>query len=212
MKAERWSCSIRSRRRLSRLGASASAALFAASLALDPAAAQYPNPNPAASPESPTPGVSLGRPRFSADAVIQPGAGGNPEVRIDYRIARSELLFERSTSGYRAAYSILVIFKKGDREVAGDTFTRELRVARYAETTSRGNDLIDHVTFHIPEGKYHIVIALTDLTAERTSDAGLEIEVPGASAGQIWFTDLSFGTLIADSTRADPAGAWALGA
>ena len=208
MKAARWSCSIKKRGGFSRSGAAISAVLLAASLAIDSAEAQYPNPNPAASPESPPPGVSFSRPRFSADAVIQPGEGGIPEVRIDYRIARSELLFERSTAGYRAGYSVLVIFKtaKGEREVAGDTFTRELRVARYAETTSRGNDVIDHVTFRIPEGRYHIVVALTDLTAERTSEAALEIEVPGVSAGQIWFTDLSFGTSGTDSGGVHSSG------
>ena len=204
MKAARWSCSIRLPRFRSsppRLPAAAAAAVVATSLLTGAVAAQYPNPNPAATPEVATPGVSTDRPHFSADAVIQPGEGGAPEVRIDYRIARSELLFERSTAGYRAGYSILVIFRseKGGREVAGDTFTRELRVSRYADTTSRGTDLIDHVTFRVPEGRYRIIVALTDLTAERTSSAELEIEVPGVSAGQIWFTDLSFGTMGQDS-------------
>ena len=209
MKVVHWSCSIRSlrfRRCPPWVCAAAALAATAASVWVAVALAQYPNPNPAAAPEAATPGVSLDRPRFSADAVIQPGEGGAPEVRIDYRIARSELLFERSSAGYRAGYSILVIFRseKNDREVAGDTFTRDLRVARYAETTSRGADLIDHVTFRIPEGRYQVIVALTDLTAERTSSANLEIEVPGVSAGQIWFTDLSFGTVRPDSS---PGGA-----
>ena len=202
MKAARWSCSIRRSRVRLLLRALAALALAAVSIP-EPARAQYPNPNPGAPAESAPPGASLTRPRFSADAVIQPGDKGAPEVRIDYRLPRSELLFERTTAGYKAGYSILVIFTntKSHKEVAGDTFTRDLRVARYSETTSRGEDLIDHVTFRLPEGKYRIDVALTDLTAERTSSANLEIEVPGVPAGQIWFTDLSFGTVSVDSLR-----------
>jgi len=167
-----------------------------------PAEAQYPTPVPAAPPEAPSPGISTSRPRFSADAIVQPGEMGVPEVRIDYRLARSEILFERSPSGYRAAYEIRAIFRvdKGKREVAGDASIRELRVARYSETQTQGNDIVDHITFRIPPGRYEVEVLVTDLNAECTSSTTIPIEVPGAEAGQIWLTDLFFGTLAVDST------------
>jgi GWxTD domain-containing protein len=154
----------------------------------------------------PVPGISLDRPRFSTDAAIQPGAGGAPEVRIDYRLARSELLFQRTPDGYRAAYEIRAIFYHDDKDklIAGDSFTRELRVARYAETVMQGTDIIDQVSFRVPAGKYKIQVDLTDLTAERTSSTTFEFEVPDAPAGPIWFTDLTLGTLRPDSLRREP--------
>jgi len=162
--------------------------------------AQYPSPVPAAPPEAPTPGISTSRPRFSADATVQPGDTGEPEVRIDYRLARSELLFERTASGYRAAYEMRVIFvsEKGKKEVAGDAHTRELRVARYAETQAIGTDISDHLAFQVPPGKYRIAVYLTDLNAERPSSTTIPVEVPGVVAGKLWLTDLYLGTV--DST------------
>jgi hypothetical protein len=166
------------------------------------ALAQYPTPVLAAPPEAPSPGISTTRPRFSADATVQPGETGAPEVRIDYRLARSELLFERSASGYHAAYEMRAIFvsEKGKREVAGDAHTRELRVARYAETQVIGNDIADHLTFAVPPAKYRIQVLLTDLNAERTSSTEIPIEVPGVAVGQLWLTDLYLGTVEKDST------------
>jgi hypothetical protein len=67
--------------------------------------AQYPNPSPPTQPETPVPGTSQGRPRFSVDGTVEPG-GGVPRVRLDYRLARSELLFERRPTGYHAAYEV----------------------------------------------------------------------------------------------------------
>jgi GWxTD domain-containing protein len=140
------------------------------------------------------------------DATIQPGEGGAPEVRLDYRLPRAELLFERGPDGYRAAYEVRVIFyrSKGGRQVTGDTFQRELRAPSYSATRSSGQDIVDHVTFRVAPGKYVIEVALTDLIAERTSGTAVELEVPSAPQGQIWITDLSLGTL--SSRAADSAG------
>jgi GWxTD domain-containing protein len=167
--------------------------------------AQYPNPNPPTQADAPSPGVSLSRPRFSADATIQPGNSGAPEVRVDYRFARSELLFERRLGGYHASYELRVIFiaEKGRRQVAGDAFSRELQVSRYADTNVLGEDIFDHISFQLPPGKYQAEIHLTDLLAERTSVTSVSVEVPGV-AGEIWLTDLSLGIARADSSR-EPA-------
>lgn len=151
----------------------------------------------------PVPGISLSRPRFSADAAIQPGTGGAPEVRIDYRVGRSELLFQRTPDGYRAGYEIRVIFYKDPKQkpVAGDSFTRDLKVSAYSETVMQGVDIIDHVTFRVPPGKYNLQVDLTDLNAENTSSTSFEFEVPNAPAGPVWFTDLTLGTFRPDSLR-----------
>ena len=151
----------------------------------------------------PVPGISHSRPRFSTDAAIQPGTGGAPEVRIDYRLARSELLFQRSPDGYRAAYEIRVIFYKDPKQkpVAGDSYTRDLKVGSYPETVMQGVDLIDHVTFRVPAGEYLIQVDLTDLNAENTSSTSFEFEVPNAPAGPIWFTDLTLGTFRPDTLQ-----------
>jgi len=181
-------------------------ALVAALLVPVSASAQYPNPGPASQPDMPVPGISLSRPRFSTDAAIQPGAGGAPEVRIDYRLARSELLFQRTADGYHAAYEILVIFYRDnkDKVTAGDSFTRDLKVSRYAETVMQGVDIIDQVTFRVPPAKYTIQVDITDLTAERTSSTSFEFQVPNAPAGPIWFTDISLGTARVDSLGVAP--------
>jgi GWxTD domain-containing protein len=163
------------------------------------AMAQYPSAAPTAPPSAPSPGISLARPRFSADAIVQPGESGTPEVRIDYRLARNELLFERGPSGYRAAFEIRAIFHKGKQEIAGDAATRELRVERYSETQTVGNDIIDHITFRIPPGKYEATVFLTDLNAECTSSTDIPIEVPSVEVGKLWLTDLVFGTLGGDA-------------
>src|SRR5467141_2055220 len=70
------------------------------------ARAQYQNPGSPSQPEAPTPGTSPDRPRFSVDATLQLGETGQPTVRLDYRMSRSELLFEKRTppAGYHAAY------------------------------------------------------------------------------------------------------------
>ena len=167
-----------------------------------PSGAQYPNPGPASQPEGPVPGISMTRPRFSTDATIQPGVNGATEVRIDYRLGRTELLFERSPDGYNASYEIRVSFYQKKKLIAGDETVRDLKVARYAETIVRGEDLLDHVSFKVPPGKYRIQVDLTDLKAERTSSTEFEFEVPAAPAGPIWFTDLSLGMFAVDSTSA----------
>ena len=152
--------------------------------------------------EIPVPGISPTRPRFSVDAAIQPGVGGAPEVRLDYRLARTELLFERGPSGYRAAYEIRVIFsrsKRGNHET-GDIFQRELKVSTYGDTRTTGQDIVDHVEFRVAPGKYEVEVALTDLVAEKISGTSFDFTVPAQPAGQIWFTDLSLGTVADRST------------
>lgn len=181
-------------------------------LAAGSASAQYSTGDLGAG-EIPVPGISATRPRFSVDAAIQPGEGGAPEVRLDYRLARTELLFERGPHGYRAAYEVRVIFSrsKRGREEVGDLFQRELKVGTYAETRIMGQDIIDHVAFRVPPGKYVVDVAVTDLVAERISGTSFDFTVPSQPSGQLWFTDLSLGTLAgraADSadvrSRLDP--------
>lgn len=182
-------------RRLRRAVAPIAAGLLAAILAM-PARAQYPNPSPPSQPDAPVPGTSQGRPRFSVDASIEPGDQGAPEVRLDYRLARWELLFQRGEGGYRAAYEIRIVFRraKGGLQAAGDVFQRELHVATYAETRSRGDDVVDHVSLTAPPGKYDVDVTLRDLVAERESGTVLSVEVPAASDARLWFSDLSLGT------------------
>jgi len=180
--------------------------LAAAAAALVPgASAQYPNPAPPTQPETPVPGTSQERPRFSVDATVEPGPGV-PLVRLDYRMARSELLFERRSSGYHAAYEVRVVFTrdKGDRQVAGDVFVREVNVKTYAETRPIGGDIIDHVELPVPPNKYHVAVVVRDLMAERPSGTRIEVEVPAQAAGPIWFSDLSFGTVKRTVDPADP--------
>lgn len=169
--------------------------------------AQYDVGDGSGTGEIPVPGISPTRPRFSVDAAIQPGEGGAPEVRLDYRLARTELLFERGPSGYRAAYEIRVIFsrsKRGNHET-GDVFQRELKVATYGDTRTMGQDIVDHVAFRMAPGKYVVDVAVTDLVAERISGTSFDFTVPAQPAGQLWFTDLSLGTISDRSANAaDP--------
>ena len=177
--------------------------LGASSLPGGIARAQYQNPGSPSQPEAATPGTSPDRPRFSVDATLQLGESGQPTVRLDYRMSRSELLFERTPpAGYRAAYEVRVIFfrQKGDRQVTGDTYTRELRAQSYAETHQRGEDIADHLDFPLPAAKYRVAVTVTDLVAERASSTAVPIEVPVAPPGLVWFSDLTLGT-------ADPASA-----
>jgi GWxTD domain-containing protein len=161
-----------------------------------PARAQYPTAPPTTVYEQPpAPGTSATRPRFAVDATLQPGDGG-ADVRVDYRLAREELLFERTPGGYRAAYEVRVIFlkAKGGAQVTGDVFQKSLRVATYADTRLRGADLIDHVALRAPAGKYRVQVVIADLLAERASGAELPFEIPAAAQQAIWFSDLSLGT------------------
>jgi len=162
------------------------------------ARAQYPTAAPPSAPsaEVPVPGASATRPHFAIDAAVQPGPKGTPEVRIDYRFPRSELLFERTAKGFHAAYEIRVSFY-GDKKklLAGDEFTRDLRVDHYSETTERGVDIVDQATFQVNPHKYTIQVDLTDLVAERTSTTSMDFDVPAIPVGQIWFTDLTLGTV-----------------
>jgi GWxTD domain-containing protein len=170
--------------------------------------AQYPNPAPPTQPGTPVPGTSQDRPRFSVDATVEPGPG-TPIVRLDYRLARSELLFERKPPGYHAAYEVRVVFTldKGDRQVTGEVFVRELNVRTYAETRPIGGDIIDHVELAVPPGKYDVTVVIRDLVAERPSGTRIEIEVPAQAAGPIWFSDLSFGTVKRPVDPANPRAA-----
>jgi GWxTD domain-containing protein len=173
------------------------------------AAAQYPNPSPPTQPETPVPGTSPDRPRFSVDGTVEPG-GGVPIVRLDYRLARAELLFERRMGGYHAAYEVSVVFykEKGGRQVTGDTFVRELDVKTYAETRPIGNDVIDHVELSAPPDRYDVQVVIRDLVAERSSGTRIALEVPKQAAGPIWFTDLSFGNVKRGTAQAsDPRAA-----
>ena len=160
--------------------------------------AQYQNPGPPTEQEAPAPGTSPDRPRFSVDATLQLGESGQPTIRLDYRMSRSELLFERTPpAGYHAAYEVRVIFfrEKKERQVAGDTYTRELRATSYAETKQRGEDITDHLEFTMPPARYRIQVAITDLVAERTSATAIPFEVPSGSPGLVWFSDLTPGTV-----------------
>ena len=167
--------------------------------------AQYGNPGmPGGS--DPVPGTSIGRPRFAIDAALQPGDGAS-EVRIDYRMGRDELLFERTGGGYSAAYEVRVIFykAKGGGQVTGDAFEKSLRVKNYAETRLRGADIIDHVSMRVPPGKYKVQVVITDLVADRMSGAEIPFEVQEGAQSPIWFSDLSLGTVTDSSgTGGDP--------
>lgn len=184
------------------------AAVLLAALALAPAPvlpglapsrawAQYPNPSPPTTPETPVPGTSGDRPRFSVDGTVEPGDGGVPLVRLDYRLARAELLFERRPGGYHASYEVSVVFykEKGGRQVTGDTFVRDIDVKTYAETRPIGNDIIDHVDLPAPPDKYEVQVVIRDLVAERASGTRIDLEVQKQAAGPIGFTDLSFGNV-----------------
>jgi GWxTD domain-containing protein len=176
-------------------------------LAFGVARAQYQNPGTPTQPEAPTPGTSPDRPRFSVDATLQMGESGKPTVRLDYRMSRSELLFERTPpAGYHAAYEVRVIFlrEKGERQVTGDTYTRELHAQSYAETRQRGEDIADHVDFELPPAKYRVQVAMTDLVAERTSVTAVPVEVPAAPPGLVWFSDLTLG--LVDPQGSSPGG------
>jgi len=158
---------------------------------------------------SPAPGTSAIRPRFAVDATVQLGEEGKPFVRLDYRLSRSELLFERTPpAGYRAAYQVTVIFytAKGKRQVTGDTYGRELRVASYNEARIRGEDLLDHLDFQVAPGKYQIQVTVTDLVAEKTSGTSVLLEVPSGPTGLMWFSDVTLGTIAARGARPDSAG------
>jgi GWxTD domain-containing protein len=178
-------------------GASLALLFWASCLWSGPVAAQYQNPGSPSQPEAPAPGTSLDRPRFSVDATLQIGASGKPTVRLDYRMSRSELLFERTPpAGYHAAYEVRVIFyrEKGDRQLTGDTYTRELNVPTYSATRQRGEDIADHLDFQVPPGKYRVQVAITDLVAERISGTAVPVEVPSEPPGLVWFSDLTLGT------------------
>ncbi len=182
-----------------RPGFAAVAALLAAvCLTGGIARGQYQNPGSPSEPEAQTPGTSPDRPRFSVDATLQMGETGRPTVRLDYRMSRSELLFERTPpAGYRAAYEVRVIFlrAKGNRQVTGDTYTRELRALSYGETRQRGEDIADHIDFQVPPEKYRVEVTVTDLVAERASVTSVPIEVPSAPPGLVWFSDLTLGVV-----------------
>jgi len=177
-------------------GVLAAVAFLCLLLGAGEARAQYANPGLSVPEAAPTPGTSATRPRFAVDATLQPGEGG-ANVRVDYRMERDELLFERTGDGYRAAYEIRVIFNKskGGAQVTGDVFERNLRVRTYAETRLRGADVIDHVSLQVPPGKYRVQVVITDLTAERSSGTEIPFEVLAAAQNLVWFTDLSLGTL-----------------
>ena len=179
--------------------------LLLGAIAPDIGCAQYSSQGPAGPEGASPPGVSVGRPRFAVDAALQPGEG-TAEVRIDYRMGRDELLFERTGGGYRAAYEVRVIFyrAKGGDQVTGDTFQKSLRVKRYADTRLRGADIIDHVSMKAPPGKYKVQVVITDLNADRMSGTEIPFEVLEAAQSQIWFSDLSLGT-VADSSKAGAA-------
>ena len=196
--ADRWA------RRAPRLVALAAAAT---ALAAGAAFAQYAAGDGSGVGEIPVPGISPTRPRFSVDAAIQPGEGGAPEVRLDYRLARTELLFERGPSGYRSAYEVRVIFSRSKRghQETGDLFQRELKVPTYVETRTVGQDIVDHVSFRVAPGKYVVEVAITDLVAERISGTSFDFTVPAQPAGQLWFTDISLGTLAVRSTDSTDA-------
>ena len=83
--------------------------------------------------------------RLARKILNQMGENGKPTVRLDYRMSRSELLFERTPpAGYHAAYEVRVIFlrDKGERQVTGDTYTRELHAQTYAETHLRWTAIV----------------------------------------------------------------------
>lgn len=168
-----------------------------------PALAQYPGPA-GSGPRPQTPGTSSERPRFSVDATVQPGPGGVPEVRVDYRMNRTELLFQRGPTGYGASYEVTVVFynAKGGHQVAGDSFTRQLHSDTYADTRRRGDDIADQATFHLPPGRYRVRVHLRDLVAERTSSTEVEISVPKETEEDVWLSDPTLG-LEATEAEAD---------
>jgi GWxTD domain-containing protein len=195
---ETWSCSIRR---------AFHTALALGVLAWGSARAQYPNPSPPSQPSLPTPGTSAERPRFSVDATLQPGEGGTPEVRIDYRLNRMQLLFQRGADGYTASYEVTVVFNlaKGGHQIAGDSFTRQIRAASYSETRLRGDDIVDQATFRVPPGRYRIRVYLKDLVAERTSGTEVELTVPERTEGGVWLSDITLGLVGAGSGAAAEA-------
>jgi GWxTD domain-containing protein len=144
---------------------------------------------------------SLGGMRFVAEATAEPVMSGEGTITIAYAVSYDELLFLKTDEGYRARFEVTaILYNEDGDQVTGDSWRREVRVAKYEETNSRRMTVKEELTLKALPGKYRLKVELNSLDTRSSGTIETMVEVPQISREGITLGPIVFEREAADTT------------
>ncbi len=158
--------------------------------------------------ESPAKGRHMARPRFVAEVtacIEADSAYALLHIDVPYR----ELAFRKQGDGLETSFDLIVHIQRGDRQVAGDVWTEEVRVGDRADLRGRQARFVKDLTFPLPPGNYTLDVRLSEPKAGQEGRLCLGVEIPMRLPGQVLLSSILVGACGLSGTiaqlRASPA-------
>ncbi len=143
--------------------------------------------------------LSVGSIRFAADVVTVPGGEQSGRIDVTYAVSHDELIFLRHEDAYRARFEIIAVIRDlGGRQVAGDSWRREVFVETYEETNARREAKREELSLEVPPGRYNLKLELSSLDTRAFGIIERRVEVPALSPG-----GLTLGTVVFERRAVD---------
>ncbi len=139
--------------------------------------------------------------RFPVEVRAIPGGEEGGRIEVTYSVTYEDLVFLREGSGFVAAFELTVILYDGGRQIAGDSWRREVEVETYEETSSRKVATEETLVLEAPPGRFVLRVRLESTNTRAFGLYEDVVEVPALSAGS-----LTVGTVVFDRGRAVSEG------
>ncbi len=147
----------------------------------------------------------LHAPFFSADVSVDVDSTGRSSVGITITVPYTELSWSRGEGGFGSGvgFSVELQPERGDR-LYGDSWQRQLRIDRYALTTSSRYQLVVTRRFDPPPGRYRVRVSVRDLDSEAESMAEDHLRLADVRSLPVGFADLQLGAQDSLGFHANP--------
>jgi GWxTD domain-containing protein len=127
----------------------------------------------------------MGSIRFPVEVRAIPGGDDGGRLEVTYSVTHEALVFLREGGGFEAAYELTIILLDGDRQIAGDSWRREVRVGTYEETSSRKVAIKETLVLDAPPGRFVIRIMLESTNTRAFGLYEDVIEIAALSPGSL---------------------------
>lgn len=136
--------------------------------------------------------------RFPVEVRAIPGGEEGGMLEVTYSVTHESLVFIREGGGFVAAFELTIILFDGNRQVAGDSWRREVEVETYEETDSRKVAIKETLVLDAPPGRYTLRVRLESTNTKAFGLYEDVVEVRALSAGS-----LTVGTVVFDRAHAE---------
>jgi len=145
-------------------------------------------------------GLSRGAVRFYYQVTPYPTPEG-AVVEFSYSLPYDQVQFVAAGQQFKAAYSFsVIVMDPRGRQVAGDSWERNLTVEKYQEL-QKGNYLVcDTFCLALLPGRYKFLITCTDNNSERRGESEMTTEIRKSPAGKLAISGLRFQKVLGEGT------------